>query len=85
MQVLVVPASQVVDDGDCLAHEVHHVLRVCPTDVVLSENGADALSEHKSNVRDSVLVPKDGADFCCGVTSFSEIENEFCNGFCIGV
>ena len=64
MQILVVSASQVVDNGDSLAHEVHHVFRVSSTDVVLSENSADALSENKSNVRNSVLVTKNGADFC---------------------
>ena len=74
-----------VDDGDGLAHEVHHVLWVSSTDVVLSENSADALSENKSNVRNSVLVTKNGADFRCGVTGLSEVKNEFCNGFCIGV
>ena len=85
MQIFVVATSQVVDDGDSLPHEVHHILWVCSTNVVLSKNSADALSEHKSNVRDGVLVPKNGADLCGGVTGLSEVQNEFCNGFRIGV
>ena len=76
VDVLVVSRAKVIDDGDGLSHEVHHVLRVRTGHVVLSEDLANSLSEHKANVRNGVLVAEDGADFSGGVPGLCQVENE---------
>ena len=76
VDVLVVAGSEMVDDGDSLPHEVHHVLGVAAGHVVLSEDLANSLSEHKANVRNGVLVAEDGADFSGGVPGLCQVENE---------
>ena len=85
VNVLVVSRSKVVDDGDSLAHEVHHVLGVGPGHIVLCEHLANALPEHEADVGDSVLVAKNGADFGGGVAGLGQIENEGLNRILVGV
>ena len=80
-----IATAQVVDDGHSLSHEVHHVLWVGATDVVLKENGADALSKNESDVRNGVLISKNCTDLSGGVTCFTEVKNEFSDRFSIGV
>ena len=74
-----------VDDAHSLAHEVHHILWVGAAHVVLCENLANALSEDEADVGNSVLVSKDGADFCSGHAGFGKVENEGLNRIFIGV
>jgi len=85
VNVLVVAGAKVVDDGDSLTHEVHHVFRVAAGHVVLCENLANALAEDKTDVRDGVLVTEDGADFGGGVSGLSQVKNEGLNSIFVGV
>ena len=76
VNVLVVSRAEVVDDGDGLSHEVHHVLGVSAHHVVFSEELTDAHSENQASVWNGVLVSKDGADFCGGKSGFCKVKNE---------
>ena len=85
VDVLVVSRAKVIDDGDGLSHEVHHVLRVRAGHVVLSEDLADALAEDEAHVGDGVLVSKNGANFCCGMTCLGQVKNEGLNCIFVSV
>ena len=85
VNVLVVARAEVVDDGHCLAHEVHHVLGVGAGHVVLCEHLANALSEDETDVGNSVLVAENGTDFGGGVAGLGQVENEGLNRILIGV
>ncbi len=85
VEVLVVARTQMVDDTDCLAHEVHHVLRVSAGHVVLCEDLANALSEDEADIGDGVLVPKNGSDFCGGEAGFRKVKNEGLNRIFVGI
>ena len=85
VNVLVIARAEVVDDGDCLTHEVHHVLGVGTGHVVLCEHLANALAEDEADVGNSVLVAEDGADFGGGMTGLGQVENEGLNRILVGV
>ena len=57
VNVFVVSRTKVVDDGDSLAHEVHHILGVATGHVVFFEDLADAHSKDQTDVGNGVLVP----------------------------
>ena len=56
VKIFVVSTAQVVDDTDCLSHQIHQVFRVGTTNVVLYENRTDSLTENEPSVRDCVLI-----------------------------
>ena len=85
VNVLVVARAKVIDDGDGLSHEVHHVLRVGSGHVVFSEDLADSLAKDEAHVGDGMLVSKNGTDFSRGMPSLGQVKNEGLNRILVGV
>ena len=67
---------EVIDDTDSLAHEVHEILWIGTTKVVLSENGSNALSENQTSIWDSMLVSQDNTNLRGAHTLLRILENQ---------